>query len=95
MGECVEFPFWRELVSFKNESLCLLFLVSILRECRERGVKAWPRDQDGAPPAELSLVPDEVDDAELAGKSSQLDITCLVGTLVACPEPIKGCHIEY
>ncbi|OMO61852.1 hypothetical protein COLO4_33319 [Corchorus olitorius] len=28
-------------------------------------------DQDGAPPAELSPVPDEVDDAELAGKSSQ------------------------
>ncbi|OMO99605.1 hypothetical protein COLO4_13199 [Corchorus olitorius] len=33
---------------------------------------AWPRDQDGTPPTELSPVPDEVDDAELAGKSSQV-----------------------
>ncbi|OMO55812.1 hypothetical protein COLO4_35863 [Corchorus olitorius] len=35
----------------------------------------------------------DVDDAELAEKSSQLNITCLVGTLVACSEPIMSCHI--
>ncbi|OMO89001.1 Early-responsive to dehydration [Corchorus olitorius] len=52
----------------------------------------WFSDEDGAF-VELDNCTAQVDDAELAGKSSQLNITCLVGTLVACSEPIMSCHI--
>ncbi|OMO50709.1 resistance-nodulation-cell division superfamily [Corchorus olitorius] len=39
--------------------------------------KVLPKDEDGAFLAELSPVPDEVDDAELAEKSSQLALRWL------------------